>query len=287
VVGFDMFFGPVEGSLVRADADLSFPSSWVQARAGDVDGDGHRDAITNDSSAVVLHAGPTLVDTFVAFREVGHWVYPYAVGDTDGDGFEDLLVVSRLADPHASVGSTYVLLGPITSELGPGDAVVAWDYVGGHGLIHWQAAGLTTGDVDNDGCDDILYPLWGTGWSAVLLGPIHADTTPEDAVDRVEAPREATEHGESWRSDATSIGVEDLTGDGVPDLVVRWRVGGGDAFVWRGPIEGAVPSARAVSRLSGGEAGPLDGLDFADLDADGKPDVLVPGLAYFGAGLWP
>ena len=85
-----------------------------------------------------------------------------SAGDINGDGFDDLIVGERFADPNgANSGSSYVVFGKANgfdaaidlSSLGSNsdlrlDGVAAYDYSGG--------SVSSAGDVNGDDFDDVI-----------------------------------------------------------------------------------------------------------------------------------
>jgi hypothetical protein len=168
-----------------ADSDRS---GWSVASAGDVNGDGFADVIvgapradpnsngSSGSSYVVFGKASGFtsaidlsslngttgfrLDGVAADDESGTSVA--SAGDVNGDGFADLVIGARYADPNGSnSGSSYVVFGKssgftaainLTSLNGTTgfrlDGVAAGDYSG------WSVA--TAGDVNGDGLADII-----------------------------------------------------------------------------------------------------------------------------------
>ena len=175
------------------------------------------------------------------------------VGDLDGDGFPDLLAAS------AADGGLYWYRYPDWSK-------------------HRIAAGnfttdMAVGDLDGDGHLDVIIPSNdGLMW---YRNPRAAGNDPA---------------GDSWEAINISpegarmhdVEVADLDGDGRLDLVTRHQSGfgkkmGNQIHLWvqRGEREWA---HRTFSCPHG------EGLKMADVDGDGRPDVIIGGRWYRNPG---
>jgi Bacterial Ig-like domain (group 3)/FG-GAP-like repeat len=202
-----------------------------------------------------------------------------AVGDVNGDGKPDLVVANNcLSYSSCSSAGVSVLLGN-----GDGTFQTAVTY--GAGVYEAQSVALA--DVNGDGKLDILVTNYCTvagnegctntaGTVGVLLG--NGDGTFQTAVF----------YG-SGGFYANSVAVADVNGDGNPDLVVANQC----ASVPDGPCSangsvgillgnGTGTFQTAVTYGSGGYSGPKFGdvyeplsVVIADVNRDGKPDVLV------------
>jgi len=130
--------------------------------AGDVDGDGFSDLIVGAAADPngLFNAGSAFVfsgadgsqlfrfDGSAAVDQLGNSVS--GAGDVDGDGFADLIVGAREADPGGltTAGSAFVFSGADGSQLFRFDGLAGGDALGN------SVSGA--GDVDGDGFDDLI-----------------------------------------------------------------------------------------------------------------------------------
>jgi hypothetical protein len=167
-----LVLGPVSGTvdLSVAHAKLLGEASTnyvgIVSGAGDVDGDGHPDLLVSadsndeggtDAGAAYLVLGPVSGTRDLSLADaklVGEDAYDHAgysvdgAGDVDGDGHDDLLIGSAVAN------AAYLVLGPVTGTrvLSLADAKLVGEALGDQAGISVSGAG----DVDGDGLDDML-----------------------------------------------------------------------------------------------------------------------------------
>ena len=211
--------------------------------AADLNGDGIEDVILTaapSNVAVFLGVGN---GTFQNRTTVSLSNYPnsLAVGDFNGDGKPDIAVAMNNA-------------GMLAVLLGNGDGTLqALTYI----TIGTAIAGLAVADFDGDGKADLVVSLWNPGAIAVLLG--NGDGT-------FQAPLvSSVGHPYSGR-----IVVGDFNGDRKPDVAVASQ-DTGQVVVLLGNGDGTfqAPANNAVFAP--------DSLTVADLNGDGKLDLVVGG----------
>jgi hypothetical protein len=162
----------VEGVLFEEDADVTIGTipeadSWIWPAmldvepAGDVDGDGITDLLLSYTTNYGHH-GPNNLSTSLFYGPLDIWRYVSqadwtigdysgwsldALGDVDGDGYDDFLVVGE--------GGVWIFQGPVAPSTGPTGASATVEIEMEPSIYHrdvYHAAG----DVDGDGRADLL-----------------------------------------------------------------------------------------------------------------------------------
>jgi len=282
------------GLVVPAGGDLPvglrFDGATVEDRfgfsvagAGDVNGDGVPDLIVGapyadpggraeaGSAYVFSGADGAQLFRFDGETAISHLGYCVAgAGDVNSDGVADIIVGAPDASPggRGSAGTAFIFSGANGSQLFRFDGAVAEDQLG------WSVAG--TGDVNGDGRADVIVgvpyayagptPTFRAGCAFIFSG---ANGQP---LFRLRS-------GSPDLFGYSVAGVGDVTGDGVPDVVVGapgaspgGRSQAGSAYTFSGK-DGAL-----VRRLDGTVYGGYLGNCVAgagDVNADGVRDVVV------------
>ncbi len=212
-------------------------------------------------------------------EQAGGW-FGYAVaaaGDVNGDGHDDVIVgawESPGASPDSS-GRAYVFSGASTETL----LTLASPNQEFHGLFGASVGGA--GDVNNDGCADVIVGAWredpGPAPTDAGRAYVFSGSTGE-VLHTLVSPNE---QGDSYFSRCVG-GIGDVNGDGYRDLVVGapWECPGtspdkaGRAHVFSGATGGAIHTLLSPNEESGGRFGQcVSAVD--DLNGDGRDDVVV------------
>jgi hypothetical protein len=279
-------------------ASLDSRAGDAVALAGDCDGDGVDDLAVGawldqgGRGSVTLLAGPVTDDTaledadwrVLSSTQGDYLGYALAgVGDSDGDGFDDLLVGARgWSQAGADAGAAFLLPGGAGGPQGLDEAA---EILGDAPRDFAGSAVAGPGDLDGDGLNDLVVGARGEdsgGGAFVFLGPVRGTRSIGDAEGclRGEAPYDYA----GW----SLTGPGDLDGDGYAELAVGaygrddrlsavgavYLVHGRGAEAWQSLSSLSQANASYGGSIAREQAGwSLAGP--GDVDGDGQRDLLV------------
>jgi hypothetical protein len=319
----DFAEGQQDVTIFGAD---SGDSSGFAVAAGDVNGDGIDDILIgalladgpgnerpNAGEAYVIFGSPTLAPTVdIALGEQGLTLFGAeeedrlgaspASGDANGDGLQDILLGSFLADgpdnARNQAGEAYLIFGSPslsgTRDMAQGEydlaliAAEADDQLGNR---------LAMSDLNNDGIDDLIVAAFradGPDNARVDGGEVYVifgSPSLNGVLDFASASPDVTVTAADNEDDlGGAVASGDVNGDGIDDLLIgapradgpdNSRRGGGEAYVFFGSpsLRGSFDIALAQQDVTILGADAIDRLGTSlasgDLNGDGVDDLIL------------
>lgn len=306
-----IFLGDADGELTTADSDVTiFGNVEDQGlgqsmdSGGDIDGDGLPDLIigapmdgsmAENAGAVFIFTGST--DSLSAALSADDrdaqlasnqesMEFGFAVefvGDTNGDGMDDLLVGAPGATEHGvRTGAAFLVLGHTTHFSSGASRLHASSSATYHGAVAMDEAGFTVSglnDIDGDGYTEFAVGAPDNDTSAYKGGAVYLMIEPErTGVHELSEMADVGFYGAEnfGRIGEAIAGNNDLDNDGVLDLILSSQLAYGTTHIIYGPLD----------ELSGGDIGGddsvHDGTFIGDVYASHTGAVLLGGSDWTG-----
>ncbi len=283
----------------------------------DIDGDGRRDLVVGNAGTTTLSVffnttapGATL-PAFAARQaiDVGDKPEFVAAGDLNGDGRPDLAVASVSGNfttvlfnttLPASAVAAFAAMPPFTTGTSPsyvaiadlnGDGRPDLAVAAAAGPAVWTLLNRTVpGDSDGAFSAASAHAGGGTNAAAVAVADMNADGVADlvvgdlasPAVSVIEGTAPATITAVDFTAPTTAaagtlpidVDIADMNGDGKPDVVAADLLGNVVSVLLNGTAPAAAVPALSTAQTFATGAGPR-GVAIADLNGDGKPDILT------------
>ena len=295
--GVFVYTSPLPSSIAQGEDDawtasLLYPGShwypWTFT-SGDHNADGFSDLAISaiDASGpserclTLVYDGPIegdrvmgedTADAVMLGVEVAHAGVSLSMGDSDGDGTDDILIGAPDENgPDQLPGSAYLVRGPLQGEASLDEATTVFegdlDRGGTGGGVSLAA------DLDGDGLNDsIIVAPGGTGALYVINGPPPTGTVSVGDADTI--------MNGSPAASMNRMSTGDMDGDGHDDFVLSDSCGygacGGAVWIFTGPLPATLGMDDAVAWVYDGSGGAYLGTGLSmdhDLDADGNADL--------------
>ncbi len=265
--------GAMTAASFATRQDIATGSYPMEVELADLDQDGRLDLVvynTGSYTITVLRNTSTVgsisfesQNLTTGFSNIGERSIEAAVGDVDGDGLLDVMMSGYIANPHGYYLTVYRNTGTV------GSLTFAAEQRVPHSNLY-NLNTLTTADFDGDGKVDLAYNHMGSNMSTQFL-VVRRNTSTVGNPSFAAEQTFLTSSNYPYR-----VGAGDLNGDGLPEALVA---------VSSGSMLNLFPNTSTPGTISFGmrqdhparEGGNYTDIRFADVDGDGRVDVLYTG----------
>ena len=253
----------IDANTLASKVDLTAGSNPLTMAVGDIDGDGKPDLIATNQTAATVSvfrntstSGSLTTGSFAAKVDFTTNTQPYsaAVGDLDGDGKLDVVVVNS--------GATSFSVFRNTSTSGTISLAAKVDFTTG-GQPYYAALN----DFDGDGKLDIAVNSSSSGQVSVFRNTSVSGT--------IDANSFATKVDFNGTSGTYYVAAGDIDGDGKPDIAAT-NLSGDDVSILRNTsTPGTINTSSFATKVDFTTGSSPRQIGLFDLDGDGKRDLAI------------
>lgn len=229
VTGLVQTSNPVTGAVWQNPVPLLAGVRGIIAAAGDVNGDGIPDFVMADQGSTVgtylfvgnITASYTLTYTAVQIPHAaaagGYWATALAMGDLDNDGVDEIVVGSHPAKGEKKLPAAFLYKYVAGSIVLTGSIADPTGNLGSH-----FSDAIAIGNINGFPGNELVV----AAKSANANGLVYVFPYPAAQSTYFTLPGSGSEFG-------VAVGVADVTGNTVPDLVIFNSI---EAFLYPGPV---------------------------------------------------
>lgn len=244
----------------------------------DFNGDGKPDLATTNATAnniaVLLNsmpdsAAPVALDEIPLSADTNHSPNWIDAADLNGDGRPELVI--------ATTGTTSVSVVRVGLPT-PGAASGSYGFNGTPIQVGGQPHAVKAADLNGDGKPDLIATLTDVAKIAILI-----NTTPDGAIDPTFGAALQYQNGVDVLA---AVRIADINGDGKPDLLAANVSSNTVTIALNTTPPGASNAQFAARQTFSTGAANLDDIEVADINSDGRPDLLTNDGTSNTIGVW-
>ena len=255
--------GSLTTNSFAARIDLPAGNNMRGLAVQDLNGDGKPEIITanNGDNTISIFQNLSTVGNIAFASRVnliaGNGVYDVEVGDLDGDGLPDL-AAANVIDGTVSV----------YRNLGTGIAITTNSFAP---KVDFPAlatcSAIAIGDMDGDGKLDLVV----AGNSASQAISVYRNTATAGSITTNSFAPRVDFAAPGW---VGYLALADLDGDGKPDIALVTQISSVFSIFKNISVPGSFTPASLAGRVDYASGNNPNGVAIADLDGDGRPDVV-------------
>ncbi len=265
---FTPTFSPSKAGLTTADflPKQDYDANTNLVAIGDLDGDGKTDVVALNKAIATISIfrntstnGSMNAGSFAAAVNFATTSVPYsiAIGDMDGDGKPDLAVTNSGSNTVSVFRNTSV-----PGTINEGSFTTKVDFATGI-----QPLALAIGDLDGDGKPDLVV---GNNWDRTFS--VFRNTFTAGSISTASfAPKVDV----ATDTDAISVSMGDLDGDGKADLAVANHGSNTVSILHNTSAPGSIGAFSFATKVDFAVGTRPNSIASGDVDRDGKADLVI------------